>query len=89
MHGLLSEMNDREFVDISYLKELNDCAKLLPATFSDAAAAQAIIKDLRKSSRDKEQIVLLTKKLADLLPLPEKYARFRITKEKPESSTKE
>ena len=78
MYTYIAEMHDRKTFNASYVSELNECAKLLPETFSDPDAAMRILTDLRKKRRDKDEIVRLTTELSNLIPLPEKYAAIRI-----------
>lgn len=78
MYTYVAEMHHREMVISGYAKELYQCAELLPETFSDPEAAKDLLKELQKNRKDKKSIKKITKQLADLLPLPEKYAASRL-----------
>jgi hypothetical protein len=78
MYSYVAEMHHREMVISDYTKELYQCAELLPETFSDPETAKELLKELQKNRKDKEAIKKITKQLADLLPLPEKYAASRL-----------
>jgi Tfp pilus assembly protein PilP len=78
MYTYVAEMHHREIFISDYAKELYQCAELLPETFSDPEAAKDLLKELQKNRKDKQAIKKITKQLADLLPLPEKYAASRL-----------
>jgi len=78
MYVLVSEMHDRETVLAGHIKDLFECANSLPQTFTDAEEAKKILGKLRKAKKDKKQIELLTRQLSTLIPLPEKYSKWKI-----------